>query len=166
MTEIKEGNWSHRQPPLKDGDVILDGNFSQLVPGTILCPGVRDVIVKEGNFVNCDKTDCLARGWKIESPGGNWAQVERCSHVHPEWVERGLPVCAEDCEHRVSAVKGWQEVSEPEFRAVKADARVAKPGTPTARIVEAVDIDGMKTQKLQVEKYRYEDKGIEPKVGK
>ena len=36
-TTIIRGNWSWREPPLKDGDIIKGGNFSQSVPGTEIC---------------------------------------------------------------------------------------------------------------------------------
>ena len=156
MAEIKEGNWSHQQPPLSDGDMILGGNFAQLLPATKLAPTVREVRVIGGNFVNCDKADCLSRGWIIE--GGNWAQVDWCTHHHPHLVERGLPACKADCKHRKSGTLVWVDINETELRAAKDAARKLDPTAPVVRIVEsAADIDGLKTVLYQKQTYEYID---------
>jgi|GEM_PF-4546426 len=87
-------NYSFRDPgdDIKDGAVIDSGNFSQLVPGTVILKGKR-LTINGGNWTNVKKDPA----WTIN--GGNWTQVSRCSHVHPGWVERGLSECATECSH-------------------------------------------------------------------
>jgi hypothetical protein len=157
MAEWKSGNWSYKQPPLKDGDTISGGNYSQIAPGTILAPDVRDVTVTGGNFVNCDRAECEKRGWKIT--GGNWVQLEWCSNEHPELIARGLKPCAADCAHRGALT--LQAIPEAEYRQLKLDSREAKPGTPTAQVVSATDADGVTTQTFQVQRYTYSDKVVD-----
>ena len=87
-------NSSFKEPPFQDGDVVSSGNYSQLVPGTEICHKVKELTITGGNFTNCKPRPT----WDIQ--GGNWSQVSFCSHLHPKLVERGLPQCADDCEHR------------------------------------------------------------------
>lgn len=94
MSDILRGNWSHRDPgdAIPDGSVIRGGNFSQLLPDTAILVG-KTLTIHSGNFVNVRKDP----NWTIE--GGNWTQVSRCYHLHPEWT---LPVEQDDCPHVVS----------------------------------------------------------------
>ena len=93
---IERGNWSFKEPgnDIADGSTINGGNFSQLAPDTPIMVG-KELTINGGNFVNVRRDDA----WTVN--GGNWAQVSRCSHLHPEWVAKGLTECAEDCSHVV-----------------------------------------------------------------
>lgn len=90
-------NYSFKDPvkDFKDGDVIKSGNFSQLKPGTEIMKGLT-LTIEGGNFTNVKKQP----EWTVK--GGNFTQVSRCSHLHPEWVERGLSECATECAHMTS----------------------------------------------------------------
>ena len=96
MATIKSGNFSFKEPGDKvpDGSTIEGGNFSQLVPDTAILVG-KTLAINGGNFVNVRKQP----EWTVN--GGNWCQVSRCSHLHPEWVALGLGECAENCGHVV-----------------------------------------------------------------
>jgi len=89
-------NYSFRDPKdeIPDGAVIDSGNFSQLVPGTEILKD-KKLTINGGNWTNVKKQP----QWKIS--GGNWTQISRCSHLHPEWVSRGLPECSVECKHLV-----------------------------------------------------------------
>lgn len=94
MATITHGNWSFQEPPFQDGDVIEGCNCSQLVSGTIICAG------KSLTFNNCNLVNVkIDPAWAVNE--GNNAQISHCSHVHPEWIERGLPECPEMCAHVV-----------------------------------------------------------------
>lgn len=84
-----------------DGSTINGGNFSQLVPDTVILEG-KALTINGGNWVNVRKQP----EWTIN--GGNWCQVSRCSHLHPEWVQHGLSECSENCQHvtEVDTVEG------------------------------------------------------------
>ncbi len=180
MAEIAKGNWSFRDPgdEIPDGSVIVGGNFRQLVPDTVILAGKR-LTIRGGNWINV-KPD---PNWTVE--GGNWAQISCCSHLHPEWIKRGLPECPEDCEiegehehapehpewvdkglpecpedceHREGDEKQWVDVDEAEFRQHRADAREFTPDTPTLRITKDVDEDGIETQHLQKYVFVHRDK--------
>ena len=133
---------------IENGDVILGGNFTQHTPGTEIMKGYQ-LTIRGGNFGNVKKQP----GWKIE--GGNWRQIERCSHVHPGWVKHGLPKCPDDCPHR-SATKEWVEISVAEFRAARSslDAR-------DVEIDETPDSDGVRKQVFKKFVHTYDDKGID-----
>jgi hypothetical protein len=67
---VTRGNWSWREPELKDGDVVTGGNFSQAMPGTVICKDVEDLTILGGNFTNC----VAQPSWIVR--GGNWNQVD------------------------------------------------------------------------------------------
>ena len=67
---VTRGNWSWREPELKDGDVVTGGNFSQARPGTVICKDVKDLTILGGNFTNC----VAQPTWIVK--GGNWNQVD------------------------------------------------------------------------------------------
>ena len=154
MAIIKHGNWSFRDPHLKDGDVVDGGNFSQATPGTEICKGVKTLTIRGGNWTNVKPQAT----WTIL--GGNWAQVSRSPKAHPDWVERGvLAVDAQDPDdvaHR-SAETVWQRISKSEFRAIKDAERVSLPAESAVRIAEHEDQDGVKTQEFDKLAYVYED---------
>lgn len=90
-------NYSFRDPgdDIKGGDVIEGGNFSQLIPGTEILKW-KTLTINGGNWTNVKQDPA----WTVN--GGNWTQVSRCSHLHPEWVAKGLDECETECEHMVN----------------------------------------------------------------
>ena len=150
MAIIKSGNFSFSEPPLKNGDVVEGGNFSQLVPHTEICKGVTKITINGGNFVNCKPQD----DWIIN--GGNWCQKEYCTNELPELIERGLTPCAVDCKHR-SDEKIERVVDEDEFRKKKVEAKNAQlPILDNDLAIEKkVDADGVTSQTFKVSEYEY-----------
>lgn len=96
MTDITEGNWSFRDPgdAISDGSIITGGNFAQHTPDTPIMVG-KALTIRGGNFCNVR----IDPSWTIE--GGLFMQASRCSHLHPEWVSKGLVECVEVCSHVV-----------------------------------------------------------------
>ena len=150
MAIIKSGNFSFKEPPFKDGDVVEGGNFTQLVPHTEICSKVTKLTINGGNFVNCRPQD----GWILN--GGNWCQVEFCTNERPELVERGLTTCAADCKHQ-SPEKVERVVDEDEYRQKKLEAKdITKPITDDDLVVEkAVDADGVTVQVFKVSEHEH-----------
>lgn len=97
MATIIKGNWSFRDPgdAIPDGSTIENGNFVQVVPDTEILAG-KVLVINGGNWCNVRKDP----NWTIN--GGNWTKANRCSHLHPNMVARGvLPECPENCPHVV-----------------------------------------------------------------
>ena len=155
MTEIVHGNFSFKEPPFEDGDFVHGCNCIQLQPGTEICKTVKDLTIVGGNFINCKPQP----GWIIS--GGNWAQISFCSHQHPEWIEHGLSVCAEDCGHRQGSEKQWVEVEEDEYREQK---NSLSPDKPNVRVEKSVDRDSVTVQRFQKEVFVYKDAMSYPSV--
>lgn len=120
MATIKHGNWVCKKPPFADGDVVEGGNFHQLLPNTAICAAVTNLTIHGGNFVNCLPQPT----WTID--GGNWAQIEFCSHGRPDLIPRGLPACPEVCIHR-SPAKVERTVEEKEYHEKMEEARDFRP---------------------------------------
>lgn len=146
----KEGNWSFREVPLKDGDIVEGGNFAQLQPDTEICASVKDLTIRGGNFMNCKPQPT----WVIT--GGLWCQESLCSHGNPILVRRGLPVCKQNCEHR-SAQKIERPLDEQGYRKKRAEA--LDPQTPITlddlSVEKHVDDDGVTVQKFKVREHVY-----------
>lgn len=88
-------NYSFKDPTdIKEGAVITTGNFTQMYPNTEIMKDLT-LIILGGNFTNVKKQD----NWIIK--GGNWTQIDRCSHLHPEFIDFGLPECETECKHLV-----------------------------------------------------------------
>ena len=87
-------NYSFQDPiaDFKNGDVITAGNFTQLIPETEIMKGLT-LTISGGNFTNVKQQP----EWTVT--GGNWTQISRCSHLHPEWIAVGLSECANECQH-------------------------------------------------------------------
>lgn len=78
---------------LPDGMVFVNCNFSQKEPHTAIFTGKTGLTFRNCNLVNCDiPADSVVEG-------GIRCHVSYCSHVHPQWVEKGLLECAENCSH-------------------------------------------------------------------
>lgn len=93
MADITHGNWSHADPgdEIPDGSTIISGNFSQLQPDTPIMVG-KPLTILGGNFTNVRQD----AAWNVQ--GGNWAQISRCGHLHPDW---GLDAEVDNCSHVV-----------------------------------------------------------------
>ena len=148
MATITSGNWSFKEPPFLDGDVVEGGNCSQLIPDTEICSAITDLTINGGNFVNCKPQP----GWVIN--GGNWCQKSFCSHEHPELIAKGLPECAEDCVHRDGAVKQWVEIGEKEYREEKNSLSADKA---PVKVTDTKDADDVVAQKFEKQVYLYDD---------
>jgi len=153
MTTHASGNYCHGKAVthLASGDTITGGNYSQLVPDTDVFTKLDNITVTGGNFCNCRKPAT----WTVE--GGNWGQVSRCSHEHPEWVAKGLPVCAEDCEHRLGDEKVWVDTAEEEYRTEKNS--LSAEAAPV-KVTNTTDADGIVSQKLEKQVFVYTDKVV------
>ena len=178
MAEIAKGNWSFRDPgdEIPDGSVIVGGNFRQLVPDTVILAGKR-LTIRGGNWINV-KPD---PNWTVEVKGGNWAQISCCSHLHPEWIKRGLPECPEDCEiegehehapehpewvdkglpecpedceHRESDEKQWVEIDETEYHEHSASLSASKPNV---EIDKSLGDHNVTIQRFKKEVFVYRD---------
>jgi len=86
-------NYAFRDPECDNGDVFEYCNLTQLVPNTVLCEGTTALVFRNCNLCNC----LLPSDAKVEHC--NTTQVSRCSHLHLEWIARGLTECVEDCVH-------------------------------------------------------------------
>ena len=83
-------NFHNKQPVFTDGQVITEGNYSQLLPNTEIAVGVKGLIIEGGNFLNCK----LPADATIN--GGLHVQRDSCYHLHPEL---DLPVEDANCKH-------------------------------------------------------------------
>ena len=91
---VRSGNFSfNTEPECSDGDTFEDFNLSQLTPGTEICKGKENLTFKNGNLTNCT----VPEGSTII--GCNESQISFCSHLHPEWIAKGLLECADECSH-------------------------------------------------------------------
>jgi hypothetical protein len=88
-------NYSFQDPDLPDGSVINSGNFTQLAPNTEIMVG-KVITINGGNFTNVKKDP----NWIVN--GGNWTQINRCSHNWPDYIQHGLAECGDECEHMIS----------------------------------------------------------------
>lgn len=81
---------------IQDGAVIVSGcNFMQLRPDTPIMVD-KLLIIEGGNFTNVRRDDA----WVVQ--GGNWTQVNFCTHLHPGFIALGLDKCVDDCDHVVT----------------------------------------------------------------
>ena len=151
MALHKNRNFSFQDPECESGDVFERCNISQVIPETEICKDKTGLVFTSCNLVNCKPP----ADSKVESC--NTAQISRCSHEHPEWVERGLPVCKADCAHREGTEKQWVEVDEAEYREQFASLRPTKPTKPAVRIDKTVDAANVTQQKFEKEVFVYYD---------
>ena len=157
MTHTKI-RWPYIDPPLQEGDVLVECTLFQLEPGTPICAGIKDL-----TFINCNCVNVQPQAdWTIQ--GGNWSQTEYCTHDRPELIARGLKACAEDCSHR-SAEKEWVEISEAEYRKLRPSYldRIASvlgfnPDAPAVEVRKTVDDAAVTQQKFEEEVYIFAPK--------
>ena len=141
---------------LKSGDTISGGNYAQLEPDTDVFAGIENVTVTDGKFVNCRRPST----WTCT--GGNWCQVEFCSHDRPDLVEFGLKRCANDCVHR-SAAKVERDVGEAEYRQKLAEAKdpLTVISLDDLTLVKSVDKEGITVQQFKVREFAYKSKVVQ-----
>lgn len=144
----KKRNFSLAQPPCEAGDTFEACNLTQLRPDTEICGGLSGLTFRRCNLVNCKPPPDAA----IEEC--NTAQISFCSHLHPEWMDKGLPACAVDCQHRQGATKRWVLIHEPELREIK---QTVDPKKPKLRITNTADADGVIDQRFEKEVWVYAD---------
>ncbi len=78
----------------EDGTTINNSNFSQANPNTVF----PNLVGKNITFDNCNLVNVnIDENWTVE--GCNIAQISRCTHLHPEYVDKGVAECAENCSH-------------------------------------------------------------------
>jgi len=141
---------------LTSGDTITGGNYTQVTPDTDVFAGIEDVTVTGGNFVNCHRP----ASWTCT--GGNWCQIEFCSHERPELIAKGLTPCADDCAHR-SAEKVERVVEETEYRKKLAEAKdILMPiSLDDLTIEKVVDKDGVTVQAFKVREHEYRPRVVQ-----
>jgi len=129
------------------------------VPGTVICKDVKDLTILGGNFTNC----VAQPTWIVK--GGNWSQVDFCSHLRLDLAERGLiPHCPLVCKHVVD--EAGVHVSELAARPLErllpdiSAFRDAKALGASVRLDTATDADGVVSQKAFVVEYRYDHKVV------
>lgn len=90
-------NYAYTNPTdhFESGDVIETGNFIQLFPDTPILEGLV-LTIKGGNWLNVRAQPY----WNIQ--GGNWAQIDKCSHLNPHLLNYGYTECEKECRHEVS----------------------------------------------------------------
>jgi len=92
--------WTRGQPlpTVKDGHVFEHANFTQMKPHTKIFVGVKGLVFRDCNLLNCDvPEDAIVEDCML-------GHVSYCGHEHPDWVERGkLEACPVDCQHVVDA---------------------------------------------------------------
>jgi len=151
MTIWKHGNYAFKEPSFQDGDTVEDGNYCQLQPNTEICKNIKNIIINGGNFVNVKPQSA----WTIN--GGNWVQKEFCTHQHPNFINRGLTPCAENCSHRQGENKQWVDIDEKEYIQIKEEELKANTLVSSVKIEKTVDLNEITQQKFQKEIYIYED---------
>ena len=82
-------------PDVPNDSVFERSNFMRGVPHTSIFSGKTGLVFRNCNLTNCElpvgtiTEDCLK------------THVSFCSHLHPEWLEKGYILeCASDCTHR------------------------------------------------------------------
>lgn len=79
----------------ENGTVFKRENFCQVMPGTEIFKGVTGLTFDNCNLINCKvPADAIVKEC-------NTSQISFCSHQHPEFVNKGLPVCVTECSHMV-----------------------------------------------------------------
>ena len=87
----------------KDGDIFIGCNLIQIIPHTTICSGIVDLTFTRCNLTNCN----VPKDAKVIDCGGYGRHKSRCSHLHPEMIERGLSLCEENCSHVIGADEIW-----------------------------------------------------------
>lgn len=146
----KNKNFSFTDPKCSAGDELIACNITQAAPNTEICKGLKVT------FTDCNLVNCVPPA-EATVNGGNTAQISRCTHEHPELIERGLKACAEDCEHRDGSSKQRVETDEKEFRKELNSLSASKP---QVKITKSVDSDGITQQAFEKEVFVYKDKVI------
>lgn len=84
-------------PQAENGQRFERCNFARLQPHTKIFEGITGLRFFECNLTNCDlPPDAVIEGTDCHG------HIEYCGHVHPKWIEKGVPDCAENCAHVTS----------------------------------------------------------------
>ena len=78
----------------EDGSVINKANFTQANPNTVL----TNLVGKNITFENCNMGNVnIDANWTII--GGGQIQIDRCTNLNPDYIDRGVVECVENCSH-------------------------------------------------------------------
>lgn len=86
-------NARFQQPTFEQGQTVEGWNLTQLQPHTAIGGGVSGLRFVNCNLLNCDvPADAVVESCLT-------CHKSFCSHLHPEWIQHGLPECDEVCDH-------------------------------------------------------------------
>jgi hypothetical protein len=86
---------------IENGDVFVSCNFEQLEPNTSILAGKTGLEFHECRLVNCS----LPGDAVIVN--GNTRQVDFCTNLHPNRVDKGQTACPENCTHVADTDEVW-----------------------------------------------------------
>ena len=95
MPDTIPTNHAFKEVEAVDGQEFMLCNLTQMYPHTNPFGSAVNLVLTRCNLTNCDLpsgsvvNDCMR------------TQVSFCSHLHPKWIDKGLEVCATECEHMV-----------------------------------------------------------------
>lgn len=145
-------NYSYIQPKFVDSQIIRDSNLTQAKPNTLIGIGIMDLTFIDCNLVNCKVPDSAT------TIGCNNTQVDRCTHLYPEMVERSLLESEpEDCRHRQGTKKQWVKIESGETEFIALKDKQLEPSTQEVRVVKTIDSYGITHQLFEQKVYVYKD---------
>jgi hypothetical protein len=80
-----------------NGDEFVECNLEQLEPDTAILSGKTGL-----TFTRCRLVNCSLPGDAVIT-GGIHPQIDFCTNLHPERINKGQTPCAENCSHVVDA---------------------------------------------------------------
>lgn len=92
-------------PPtgIENGDSFIGCNLIQINPHTAICTSVSGLTFTDCNLTNCD----VPSDAEVIDCGGYGRHKSRCSHLHPDMVDKGLVECVENCSHVIDTDEVW-----------------------------------------------------------
>ena len=133
-----------QMPLCEDGDTFTECNFARLVPGTEIGLNAKGEPCAKLMFIRCNLLNCIPPD-DATVIDCNTAQVSYCSHLSPELVAAGLPVCKADCKHITSQTPIWQPATKEEFTS----AKTANPLDAKMRVTTVTNAVGLVTQTVE-----------------
>ena len=133
-----------QMPLCEDGDTFTECNFARLVPGVKIGLNAKGDPCAKLTFTRCNLFNCIPPD-DATVIDCNTAQVSYCSHLAPELVAAGLPVCKADCEHVTSQTPVWQPATKEEFTS----AKIANPLDAKMRVTTVTNAVGLVTQTVE-----------------
>jgi len=103
MMIYKYKNFRLSTPICENGDTFIGCNLVQINPHTAICEGKTGLTFQGCNLTNCD----VPQDAIVEDCGGYGRHKSRCSHLHPEMIDKGLSVCEDNCSHVVDTDEVW-----------------------------------------------------------